>query len=72
MTQAVYYVSPDQSTDECMALMSQKHIRHLPVMEKGELVGLISINDVVREVISEKEITIHSLENYIMGREYNQ
>ena len=52
--------------------MSQKHIRHLPVVEKGKLVGLISINDVVREVISEKEITIHSLENYIMGREYNQ
>ena len=72
MTQAVYYVSPDQSIDECMALMTQKHIRHLPVMEKGQLVGLISINDVVREVISEKEITIHSLENYIMGREYNQ
>ncbi len=72
MTQAVFTVHPDQSIDECMALMTQKHIRHLPVVDKGQLVGLISIGDVVREVISQKEITIHSLENYIMGREYNQ
>jgi len=72
MTQAVFAVHPDQSIDECMALMTQKHIRHLPVVDKGQLVGLISIGDVVREVISQKEITIHSLENYIMGREYNQ
>lgn len=72
MTPAVFTVHPDQSIDECMALMTQKHIRHLPVVDKGQLVGLISIGDVVREVISQKEITIHSLENYIMGREYNQ
>jgi len=72
MTQAVFTVHPDQSIDECMALMTQKHIRHLPVVDKGQLVGLISIGDVVREVISQKEITIHSLENYIMGREFNQ
>jgi CBS domain-containing protein len=72
MTQAVFTVHPDQSIDECMALMTQKHIRHLPVVDKGQLVGVISIGDVVREVISQKEITIHSLENYIMGREYNQ
>jgi CBS domain-containing protein len=72
MTQAVFAVHPDQSIDECMALMTQKHIRHLPVVDKGQLIGLISIGDVVREVISQKEITIHSLENYIMGREYNQ
>ena len=72
MTQAVFTVHPEQSIDECMALMTQKHIRHLPVVDKGQLVGLISIGDVVREVISQKEITIHSLENYIMGREYNQ
>ncbi len=72
MTQVVFAVHPDQSIDECMALMTQKHIRHLPVVDKGQLVGVISIGDVVREVISQKEITIHSLENYIMGREYNQ
>ncbi len=53
-----------------MAIMTEKQIRHLPVLEGGRLVGLISIRDLVREIVSQKDVTIHSLENYIMGREF--
>jgi CBS domain-containing protein len=72
MTKDVYSVGPDLSTDECMSLMTEKRIRHLPVMEDNKLIGLISIGDVVREVVSAKESTIHSLENYIGGTDYNR
>lgn len=72
MTRAVYYVSPTQTVEECMALMTSKHIRHLPVLEdEHNLVGLISIGDVVKQLMEEKETTIHGLENYILGREYS-
>ncbi len=67
MSQKVYYVRPDQSIEECMALMTDKHIRHLPVMEGGELVGVISIGDVVKAIISEHKFVIKQLENYIAG-----
>ena len=70
MTSQVYFVQPDQLIDDCMAIMSNRHIRHLPVLDKGRLVGLISITDLVREIVSQKDITIHSLENYILGREF--
>lgn len=70
MTRAVVSVHPDQFMDDCMAIMTEKHIRHLPVLEGGRLVGLISIGDLVREIVSQKDVTIHSLENYIMGREF--
>ena len=72
MTKLVYYVPPAITMDDCMALMTEKRIRHLPVVENGQLKGIISIGDVVREVISLKDVTIQSLENYIMGRGYNQ
>ncbi len=68
MTPRVLYVHPNQSIEECMALMTDKHIRHLPVLENGRLVGVISIGDVVRAIISEQEFTIAQLENYITGR----
>jgi CBS domain-containing protein len=71
MTSQIYYVEPDQFIDECMAIMTEKHIRHLPVMKDKQLVGLISIGDVVREAVSQKDVTIRSLENYIMGREFS-
>ena len=72
ITRAVYYVSPDQTVEECMALMTTKHIRHLPVLqEQQNLVGLISIGDVVKQLLEEKETTIQGLENYILGREYS-
>lgn len=67
MTTGVITVKQDQSTDDCMALMTSKRIRHLPVVEDGKLVGIISIGDVVKADISEKEHLIKQLENYITG-----
>ena len=67
MSTKVLYVGPDQSIEECMALMTDKRIRHLPVLAGDELLGIISIGDVVKAIISEQEITIHWLEKYISG-----
>jgi CBS domain-containing protein len=67
MTTGVLYVNPEQSIDECMALMTNNHIRHLPVIENGTIVGLVSIGDIVKIIISEHEYTIKQLENYITG-----
>ena len=60
-------MQPDQKIDECMALMTEKRIRHLPVLNGGKLVGIISIGDVVKAVISEKEFLIDQLTSYISG-----
>lgn len=67
MTGQVYCVSPDQSAETCMAQMVDKHFRHLPVVDGGKVIGVISINDVVRTVVSDKETLIAGLENYMMG-----
>lgn len=67
MTSEVLYLRPEQSVKECMALMTEKRIRHLPVLEGNQLIGLISIGDVVKSVISEQEFLIDQLENYISG-----
>lgn len=67
MSPEVVSVNPSQSIDECMALMTNKRIRHLPVLEGNRLVGIISIGDVVKATISEWEVTITHLENYIKG-----
>lgn len=67
MTTPVYYVQPDQTVDECMTLMTARRIRHLPVIAENQLVGLISIRDVLRQVIQEKERAIQDLEHYISG-----
>jgi CBS domain-containing protein len=67
MTARVIYVRPNQSMEDVMAVMTDKHIRHLPVMEGESLIGVISIGDVVKEIISEQKFTIHSLESYITG-----
>jgi CBS domain-containing protein len=60
-------VRPDQTVDACMALMTNKRFRHLPVLEEGRLIGLVSIGDLVRKLISEKEFVIQELEHYIQG-----
>ena len=72
MTKDIFYVSPQQTADECMAQMTDKHIRHLPVVEDGKLVGVISIGDLVKTVISQQQNLINSLENYITGKDYNR
>jgi CBS domain-containing protein len=68
MTSVVVFVQSDQSIEECMALMTQKRVRHLPVFEHEQLAGLISIGDVVKEIISDQQQTIQHLENYITGK----
>lgn len=65
MTARVVYVTPDQSMDDCMAIMTSKRCRHLPVVEAGQLVGVLSVGDVVKAVISDKQFLIEQLENYI-------
>jgi len=67
MTRNVLYVSPDDTMENCMAIMTDKHLRHLPVMEKEKLVGIVSIGDVVKAIISAHEFTIRELERYITG-----
>ncbi len=67
MTQAVHYVTPQQTVEECLALMTDKRIRHLPVLENGKLVGLLSIGDAVKCIIDDQQLTIRHPENYITG-----
>lgn len=68
MTCQVYCVGLETPAEECMALMTKKRIRHLPVIDKKKLVGIISIGDVVKSIISEHKITIDNLQNYIQGK----
>lgn len=70
MTPNVITIEPDQRIEECMQIMSDKHIRHLPVMDQGELIGIISINDVVSAIIVDQKTRIDSLESYISGSPY--
>ena len=65
MTPKVVTIDPARTAGECMALMTEKRFRHLPVIEKGELIGVISIGDVVRAVVEEQQFTIKQLESYI-------
>lgn len=67
MTSRVYYVQHEQNLQECMSQMTDKHVRHLPVLERERLVGIISIGDVVKAIIADHESTIKLLENYITG-----
>jgi IMP dehydrogenase len=65
MTERVFYVGLDQTIDECMVLMTERRLRHLPVIEGNHLIGMISIRDVIAELIAEKAFLIEQLENYI-------
>ena len=67
MSKPVLFVRPDQTIEECMALMTEKHVRHLPVMENDKLIGIVSIGDAVKAIIAEQQFTIHQLEQYITG-----
>jgi CBS domain-containing protein len=67
MTTKVMVVNPGNTVEECMAIMTDKHVRHLPVVEHGKVVGIISIGDAVKAIISEQHFTINNLVNYIMG-----
>jgi CBS domain-containing protein len=67
MATEVVYVEPDETVEECMALMTDKHIRYLPVMDGEELLGIVSIGDLVKAVIAEQQFVIEQLEHYISG-----
>jgi CBS domain-containing protein len=65
MTHPVYYVDPDQTVDDCMAVMTAKNLRHLPVLKDGSLIGIISIRDVLKHVLADKQNTIDVLEHFL-------
>ena len=67
MTVEVLYVEPRNSIEDCMQLMTNKRVRHLPVLAEGELIGIVTIGDVVKQIISDQESTIAQLEKYIQG-----
>jgi len=67
MTSDVLTIDSEQSMEDCMKIMSEFHIRHLPVVENGIPIGMLSVMDVVKNIISEKEFIIGQLENYISG-----
>ena len=68
MTSSVVTVGPDQTIGECMALMTEKRFRHLPVVEGNRVLGVVSIGDVVKAIISDQEFVINQLESYITGK----
>jgi CBS domain-containing protein len=65
MTSTLFYITREQSLEDCMAVMTTKRLRHLPVIEGDELVGIISIGDVVKKIFSEREERIKDLENFL-------
>jgi CBS domain-containing protein len=72
MTTKVAVVDPMKTVEECMALMTHMHVRHLPVMADGKLVGMISIGDLVKSIIAEQRFVIEQLESYIYGTPWPQ
>jgi CBS domain-containing protein len=67
MRTGFYWVSPDRTTEECMAIMTEYKVRHLPVMENNQVVGIISMGDLAKSIIAEREFTIDQLKDYISG-----
>ena len=68
MSSPVMYVRPNQTSEDCMALMTENRLRHLPVLDGGQLIGVVSIGDLVKATISEQQFTIEQLEHYISGQ----
>ena len=67
MSSPVMYVHPHRTGDECMALMTDSRLRHLPVMDAGQLIGMVSIGDLVKQVVNDQKFVIEQLEHYISG-----
>jgi CBS domain-containing protein len=70
MSTTVYFVKPENNLWDCLDIMSKKRTRHLPVIENKELVGIVSIGDIVNRIITEQKSTIENLESYIVGSDY--
>ena len=70
MTRKIFYVKPESTAEECLHLMSSHHIRHLPVMEGSRLAGIVSVGDVVKSILRDRDFQIQQLENYITGPGY--
>jgi len=70
MTREVLYVGPESTIEDCMALMTAKSVRHLPILENKQLIGIVTLGDVVKQIISQQEFTIEQLENYVSGIYY--
>ena len=68
MTSGVVVVNPRTHARECMALMTEKNIRHLPVVDQGRVIGMVSIRDIVSDIIADQDFTIEQLEHYISGQ----
>ena len=68
MTEDVISIATDTTVDDAMALMTDKHIRHLPVVKAGTVVGIVSIGDLVKDIIADREFTIDQMEKYISGK----
>lgn len=71
MSTAVRYVTPEQTTAECMTLMTNHRVRYLPVITAGQVIGMVSIGDLIKNLISEQELTIQQLEHYIHGTSFH-
>ena len=67
MTKKVFYIDSQKTINDCMAMMTAKRIRHVPVIDDNQVMGIVTIGDVVNQIISEQEVTINHLENYITG-----
>lgn len=67
MTADVMYVRPNHTNEDCMALITENRLRHLPVLDQGKLIGMISIGDLVKDIISEQQFVIQQLQHYISG-----
>ena len=70
MDRLVLVVQPEQSIEQCMAIMTERRIRHLPVVEEEKLIGIVSIGDLVKSIIGDQQFTIGQLEHYIHGQRY--
>ncbi len=67
MSKKVLYIDLEKTINDCMVIMTNKHVRHLPVIENDKVIGMVTIGDLVNQIISEQENTIQQLENYITG-----